>query len=276
MKKIQTTKRVEDKLTPKVMLSPLLIIAEVFFVIGAIFALVSLFRLADSSHRYDIIYSIASQEVSDFEAIMTWFTLVVIVKILFAVFSLAFAIGFVTATVSAANCKGNPCRVKGLGFLSLINNVAIWMWVGLLGIGTVVFVYKIVTYTVAIIAQTEDFIFPLAAVVVGELVMVLIIIGITALLIIGWKSLADLFTHLRYMLYTERLDGHIAPISYVIFFVLTAASVYLVGFFSYDAITMVSFGSLAVATLLTGIWTRIVKSRVEWMHFIDYEKEKNT
>ena len=275
MKREKTVKQLDDKLTPRIITSPLLIVGEVFFVIGAIFALVSLVRLADSSHRYEIMYSIASQEVSDVEAILTWFCLVVIAKILFAVFALTFAIGWTTVTVSSATCKKNPCKIKGLGFLSAMNKVAIWVWVGLLAMASIVFLYNIVTYTFLIIQQTADFIIPLAAVVVGEAVMVLIIVGITALLIIGWRSLSDLATHLRYMLYTERLDGHIAPVSYITLFVLSAISLYLAGFFSYDVIAVISFASLAVASLLTGIWIKIIKSRVEWMHFLNYEREKN-
>ena len=276
MKELQTTKRVEDKLTPKIMTSPLLIVAEVFFVIGAIFALLSLFRLIDPGHRAEIMQGIVSQNVSDPEAITTWFYITVIGKALFALYALTFSIGLAIAMITSANCKGNPCKIKGLGFLSAMNKAAIWIWVALLGIAGVVFVYRIVVYAVVLIQEVVDFVFPLAAVVVGELVMALMVFGVTTLLIFLWKELADLATHLRYMLYTERLDSHIEPVSYVALFALAVFCGYLVYYFIYDPIAIVTFSCLTVASLLTGICIAVLKNRVEWMHFLNYERDKNT
>ena len=274
MKKEKTLEQLGDKLKPNIFKSPMLIASEIFFIIGAIFALVSLVRLVDPYHRAEIIKSIADQEV-EYNAAMMWFYLIVAVKALFAVFATAFAVGLVISTVTATRCQGDPCKIRGLGFLGGINAAAVWIWVSLLGIAAIVFVWKFAVYTITLMGQTVDFAIPLAAVVIGEAIMILIIFGVTALLVVMWRGLADLVTQLRYMLYTERVDGHIESVSYISLFGLAALSLYLAGFFAYDLISVIAFLALAVASLLLGICVRILKSRVEWMNYLIYEREKN-
>ena len=275
MKNRKTKMDVSDKLTPDIFKSPLLIIAEMILIIGAILSLVSLIRLADPLHRQDIINGIVAQNIVDSEAVITWFYIVVIGKTLFSLFAITLSVGLAIAIVTALRSRGDACQIRGLGFLSAINTTVIWIWFALIGVAGIVFLYRIVVYTVTLLETEVDFVFPLMAVLVGEAVMVLIIVGITALLVIFWRALADLATHLRYMLYTEKVDSHIEPIAYVALFILSAFCGYLVYFFIYDPIAIVSFSALAVASLLIGICIRVLKSRIEWMHFRNYEREKS-
>ena len=108
VKNNKTNESIAEKLTPDVFRSPLVIIAAAIFAVGAVFSLISLALLADPSYRTETIYQIVSQDVADMKAIMTWFYLIVIVKALFAVFSVTFAAGMLTVVISAARCKGNP------------------------------------------------------------------------------------------------------------------------------------------------------------------------
>ena len=275
VKNKKTNKNVADKLTPDFFKSPLLIIAEVMLIIGAIFSLVSLIRLVDPTHRQDIINGIVAQNIVDPEAITTWFYIIIIGKMLFSFFEVTFSVGLAIAIVTAARSKGDTCKIRGLGFLSAVNNVTVWIWFALLGVAGIVFLYRIVVYTVDLLKTVVDFVFPLAAVLAGEAVMILILVGITTLLVMFWRALADLATHLRYMLYTGNLDSHIEPIAYVALFILAVFSGYLVYFFLYDPIAVVSFAALAVASVLLGICIRVLKSRVEWMHFLNYERKKS-
>ena len=274
MRRERTLKELGEKLTPNIFKSALLIVAEVFFIIGAIFALISLVRLTDPGHRAEIIKSISDQEVEQ-SAAMMWFYLIVVVKALFALFAVTFSTGLGISIATARRCKGDPCKIRGLGFLGGMNAAAVWIWVSLLGIAAVVFVYKFTAYTLNIMSKTVDFAFPLAAVAIGEGVMLLMAAGATVLLIVAWRGIADFMTQLRYMLYAERVDGHIEAISYISMFALSALSLYLGGFFSYDPVAVISFLALAVAALLTGICIRILKSRVEWMNYLIYERDKN-
>lgn len=275
MKEKKISKQItEDKLTPKIFSAPLLIIAELLFIIGAVCALLSLAHLGVPSHKSEIYYGIAAQNILESGVMETWFYIIVIGKALFALFAITFACGLGVVIISAARAKGEPCKVKGLGFIGAMNTVAIWIWVGLLALAALVFAYKITVYTVALLSEVVDFVFPLMAVTVGELVMVLMIVGITALLIVFWRGLSFLAYHIRYMLYTERTDSHIEPVSYVGLFVLSAFCIYLVDFFYYDPISIVEFAALGIATLLLGICVRILKKRVEWIHFLNYEREE--
>ena len=163
-----------------------------------------------------------------------------------------------------------------MGLIDVMNRAAVWIWVALLGISAVVFACRITVYTVALISEEVDFVFPLMAVLGGEAVMVLMLVGITALLIVMWRSLSDLAVQIRYMLYTGRSDGHIEPVSYIALFALSAVSLYFAYFFGYDIISVIGYAVLSVAFLLLGIAVKLVKVRVEWINYKNYCDRKNS
>ena len=227
-------------------------------------------RLVDPLHRAEIMRELVYQDVNDPDALITWFYISVVVKILFTLCSSAFAVGIWITIVTAAKNREDPCGVRGLGMLDAANRAGMWLWVALLGISAAVFVYRIVIYTVALVGDNVDFAFPLMAVLGGEAVMVLMIVGITALLIVMWRALSDLAVQIRYMLYTGRVDGHIDPVSYVSLFALCGVSIYFAFFFGYDIISFVGYIVLAAAFLLLGISVKLVKGRVEWINYKNY------
>ena len=267
---IQDNKR----LPLKMFRSPLLFVIEAIFIISAIFMVISMVRFLDPAHRRDVIYGLVAQQITDPAALETWFGIIVAGKALFTLYSVGMAVGFGRFLITAATCQDDTGKIKGLGFIAVVNRIAIWSWGGLLSVSAVVFVVKMITYITVLVSEEVDFIFPLMAVLAGEAVMVLLLVGITVFLIVMWREHAFLCDHLRYMLYTGRVDSHIESFCSVSLYFIAALCSYLVVFFAYDPISIIAFALLAVASVMLGVCIRILKSRVEHIKFQAYLEKR--
>ena len=261
----------EKKSLPlKMFRSPWLFVMEGFFVTGAIFMIISILRLFDPSHVNEIMRGLVEQEVAEADAVATWFAAVVIVKLFFTFYSVAMAVGFGKFLISTVKCENDPCKIKGLGFFAAVNRVSLWTWVGLLGVGAVMFVIRFAICTVNLVSEDIDFAFPLMAVIIGEAIMLLMLVGVSVFLILTWRELSFLCDHLRYMLYSGRVEGYVQSFCCISLIVTSFLSAYLITFFFYDPISMLAFFALASGSAILGALLGILRKRVEHINYENY------
>ncbi len=262
-----------EKVDRKIIRSPLLLVTVIVFAIGAILSLLSLVKLLDPSHRREILNGLVAQNIVDGSALQTWFFFVVIAKTLFALYAVTFTLGLGMMLISSYRKEGNG-SLRGLSVIGRGSLWSVYVWYALCAVAGVVFVVKFIRYTVTLVSEVQEFLFPLIAMVTGEIVMLLVAAVLVSLIIKILKEISDLAYQSYYMLRTGRAESHIDPLSYVAFFAIAVLCGYIAYFLSYDILAIICFSMLALASLLMGICIRFFKKEVEWIKYRNYKKKK--
>ncbi len=258
----------------KILRSPLLIVATVLFAIGFILSVVSLVRLSSPTHRLEIAYGLAAQNITDASAIVTWFVLVVLTKAFFTLYSLTYTLGLGMLLVSYYR-HGEKGSLKGLSVIGKVSHTTVYVWYAFSVLAVLVFVYKLVSRVVVLISEVQEFLFPVIAVVSGEIVMLLVAALVVGLIIKSLKEISDLMYQSYYILRTGKAESHIEPICYIVFFALTALCGYIAYFLFYDILAILCFSALSLASLFMGICVRLFKKEIEWIKYRNYKRKKS-
>ena len=259
----------------KILRSPLLLIAVILFAIGAVLSAVSLVKLLDPSHRLEIIYGLAAQNIVDTSALKTWLGIIMLTKAFFTLYAMTFAVGLGMVLISTYR-HGEVGSLKGFSLIGKISQGSVYAWYTISAIAGVVFVNKLISRLILIINEVQEFLLPIIALVSGEIVMLLVAALIVILIVKGLKETADLAYQSYYILRTGRAESHIAPICDIVFFALAALCGYIAYFLSYDILAVACFSILALASLLMGICVRLFKKEIEWIKYRNYKRHKSS
>lgn len=262
-----------EKLDRRIIRSPLLIATAVLFAVGAILTIISAARLLDPAHRTEILYGLVVLNIVDASALKTWFCIVAIGKILFALYSVTFAVGLGMILISSYR-RGEQGSLKGFSVIGILSRASVWLWCGLCAVAVVVFVVKFVSYIITVVNEVQEFLFPLIAMVTSEIPLFMVAMALAALIIKFLNETSGLAYQSYYMLRTGRAESHIDPFCYIMFFALAVLCAYLVYFFSYDIIAIVCFSVLSAVSLLLGVCIRLFKREIEWIKYRNYKAEK--
>lgn len=259
----------------KILRSPLLLITVILFAVGFILSVVSLARLLDPSHRLEIIDGLGAQNIVDSSATITWFGLVVLTKVFFTLYSFTFTLGLGMLLVSYYS-HGEKGSLKGLSLIGKVSHKTVYLWYAFSALAVIVFVYKLISRIVILVDEVQEFLFPVVAVVSGEIVMLLAAALVVGLIIKSLKETSDLMYQSYYMLRTGRAESHIDPVCYIVFFAIAALCAYIAYFLFYDILAILCFSTLSLASLLMGICVRLFKKEVEWIKYRNYKRRKLT
>ena len=255
--------------------SPLLLVSVILFAVGSILSVCSLVRLTVPSHRVEVINGLIAQNIVDTSAIKTWLGIIMLTKAFFTLYAMTFAVGLGMVLISTYR-QGKEGSLKGFSLIGKISQGSVYAWYTISAIAGVVFVNKLISRLVLTINEVQEFLFPIIALVSGEIVMLLVAALIVILIIKGLKETADLAYQSYYILRTGRAESHIDPICYIVFFAVAALCGYIAYFLSYDILAIACFSILALASLLMGICVRLFKKEIEWIKYRNYKRRKSS
>ena len=273
--KVNLNEEVEyERLEVKILRSPLLLIAELVLLVGAALSIVSLGEMFSADYRAFFVDFLETKQITDPAAAISWFFVILIVRALISVLSIGLAIGLARILIPM-HVKGvDGLKIGGFSMIGGYNRVLVWVIYVMSAGAAALFVYRLIVYVIGLIENTQEFLFPLMAVIFGEIAMLLAAALVVALLVKLLHELSALAYQSYYMLKTGKTETHVEPVCYWLIFGLAATLGYLAYFFWGDVLAVISLAFLSLAFLLFGICIKLFKKEVEWIKYRNYKSRK--
>ena len=246
----------------------------ILFCIAAVLSVISLVSLVGADGIKSFFINIEESGVRDTDAMLTYFVVNVTTRSLYSVFCTVYAIGLIMVVLESARIKEGQGNLKGTGlsFIAKITHAVKYLWIGVCAILAIIFISRFVPYFISNI-NNHTGLLVLVALVASEGACLALFIGVCYGLMHCWSELEDSAHCVRYMLTMGRICD-IPPSSYGFCYALVGVSALCAVISIGDTFALCAFTAAGVASLLLGIWYKKLKSRVEWIKYLDSKNKK--
>ena len=202
--------------------------------------------------------------------------MILVTRIFITAFSFGLGVGLARILIPMHAKGKDGLKIGGFSMVGGYNKALVWV-VYVMSAGLVcLFVYRLVVYVVGLVENTQEFLFPLMAVIFGEVVMLLAAALVVVLCVKLLQELSALAYQSYYMFKTGKTETHIDAVCYWMIFGLAATFGYLAYFFWGDLFAVISLALLALAFLLFGISVKLFKKEVEWIKYRNYKARRKS